>query len=179
MVRRDFTLNGQDSIFYDGLMSKVEALQNAESATIWGANFSFEWIISNSLRTQHDLTITTGEDSEGFPLRHVPPTFGSSHLIYEKQKLYLDLYACYSDKLDFEDLAPDEQDKPHLYLPDENGNPYSPAWWTLNIKSNYKISQNLTLGGGIENILDKRYRPYSSGVVSPGINFIFSILLKI
>ena len=178
MVRRYFTINGQDSILYDGEMSKVEALVNAESATIYGANFTFEYIITNTLRTQNYLTITKGEDSDGFPVRHVPPTFGSSHLIYENQKLYFDFYIDYSAKIDYDNLAPSEQDKPHIYLPDENGNPYSPSWFTLNLKSTYKLNRSVTLGGGVENILDKRYRTYSSGIVSPGVNFIFSVNAK-
>jgi hemoglobin/transferrin/lactoferrin receptor protein len=40
MVRRDFTINGQDSIMYDGVLSKVEAVVNASSAKIYGASFS-------------------------------------------------------------------------------------------------------------------------------------------
>ncbi|NOR73856.1 MAG: TonB-dependent receptor [Draconibacterium sp.] len=179
MVRRDFTINGQDSILYDGEMSKVEALVNAESATIYGVNFTLEYVITNTLRTQNYLTITKGQDSEGFPVRHVPPTFGSSHFIYESQKLYLDFYVDYSGKIDYDNLAPSEQDKPHIYLPDEIGNPYSPSWYTLNFKSNYKLSNKITFGGGIENILDKRYRTYSSGIISPGLNVIFSVQIKI
>ncbi len=178
MVRRDFTIGGQDSVLYDGTMSKVQALVNTESATIYGVGFSFEYLISNVLRTRNNLTITKGNDSEGFPVRHVPPVFGSSHLIYEIQKLYVDLYADYNGKIGFNELAPSEQDKPHIYLPDENGNPFSPSWWTLNLKSNYKINRKITLGVGIENILNKRFRPYSSGIVSPGINVVFSVNAK-
>ncbi|MDX1283828.1 MAG: TonB-dependent receptor, partial [Draconibacterium sp.] len=179
MVRRSYDGLGTDSLLYDGTMSKVEALVSAESATILGANFTFEFLFNNQWRTRHDITFTTGEDSEGLPLRHVPPTFGNSHLIYENQRWYVDLYLNYNGKLEFNDLATDEQDKPHLYVPDESGNPFSPAWWTLNVKTNYKITRKITLSGGVENILDKRYRPYSSGVVSPGINFIFSALIRI
>lgn len=179
LVRRDFTLNEQDSILYDGEMSKVEALVNAESATIFGANINFEFLFSGQWRTRHDITFTSGHDSDKLPLRHVPPTFGHSHLILENQKWFIDLYVNYNGKFDSDELAPDEQDKPHLYLSDENGNPYSPAWWTLNLKTNYKINSKITLSSGIENIFDKRYRPYSSGVVSPGFNFVFSALVKI
>lgn len=178
MVRRDYALNGQDSILYDGMMSKVETLVNTESATIIGANFTFEYVISNLLRTRNDLTITKGKDSEDLPIRHVPPTFGSSHLIYENQKVYFDLYIDYSGEIDFNNLAQSEIEKPYIYVPDENGNPYSPSWWTLNLKSNYKFNQKITLGAGIENILDKRYRTYSSGIVSPGANVLFSINAK-
>jgi hemoglobin/transferrin/lactoferrin receptor protein len=175
MVRRNYNLNGQDSILYDGEMSKVEALVNAESATIYGANFTFEYIITNTLRTQNYLTITKGKDSEDFPMRHVPPTFGSSHLIYENPKLFIDFYVDYCGQFDYNQLSPSEQNKPQIYLPDENGNPYSPSWYTLNLKSNYKLTRSVTLGGGIENILNKRYRTYSSGIVSPGANFVFSV----
>ena len=178
MVRRDFSLNGQDSIIYDGTLSKIEALVNADAADIYGGTVAFEYLFTNTFRTQNDLTITEGKDSDGFPVRHAPPLFGSTHLIYENQKLFADLYANYSSKLDFEDLAPSEKDKPYMYATKENGNPYSPAWWTLNLKFNYKLTPQIVLGGGLENILDKRYRTYSSGIVSPGLNFIFSVNVR-
>lgn len=174
MVRRDFSINGNDSIVYDGVLSKVEALVNAESASIWGANISFEYLFDNKLRTRNDLNITTGKDSEGLPMRHVPPTFGSTHFIYENQKIFVDFYINYSGKFDYEQLAKDEQEKPHLYIADENGHPYSPSWWTVNLKTNYKFNQKITLACGVENILNKRYRTYSSGIAAPGINFVFS-----
>jgi hemoglobin/transferrin/lactoferrin receptor protein len=178
MVRRDFSINGQDSIIYDGILSKVEALVNAESAQIYGGSFSLRYLFSSFFRTQHDLTVINGEDADGFPLRHVPPAFGSSHLVFEKQKWFVDFYLDYSGGFTFNQLAPSEQDKPHLYAVDENGNPWSPPWWTLNIKSNYRVNDYFSLNGGIENIFDKRYRAYSSGIVAPGINFKLSIMLK-
>jgi hemoglobin/transferrin/lactoferrin receptor protein len=178
MVRRDFTLNGQDSILYDGTLSKVEALVNAESAVIFGGNFAFEYLFTNSIRTRHDLTFAKGTDSDDYPVRHVPPTFGSSHLIFENQKLLVDLYISYSDKFDYEQLSPSEQEKPYMYATDENGNPWSPSWWTLNLKSSFIFNKSITLSGGIENLLDKRYRTYSSGIAAPGINLVLSMLIK-
>ena len=175
MVRREFTLNGQDSIMYDGTLSNVEALVNADAADICGTTIVFEYLFSGKLRTRNDLTITDGEDSDGYAVRHAPPLFGSSHLIFESQKLFFDMHANFNGKLDFDELAPSEQEKPYMYATDENGNPFSPAWWTLNMKFNYKLTPLIALGGGVENILDKRYRTYSSGIVSPGVNFIFSI----
>ena len=178
MVRREFSLNGNDSIIYDGILSKVEALVNAESASIYGGSVTFEYLFTNKIRTRNDLTLTRGKDSDNFPIRHVPPTFGSSHLIFENQKLFIDLYVNYSGKFDFEQLAPSEQDKPYLYAIDEMGKPFSPSWWTLNLKSSYQINRQLTFSSGIENILDHRYRTYSSGIISPGINFIFSLIAR-
>ena len=179
MVRRPYNGLGVDSIMYDGELSKVEALVNAESATIYGLSLNFEYLFSNQWRTRHDITFTHGEDSDGYPMRHVPPSFGSSHLIFESQRWFVDLYANYNGQFDYDELALDEQDKAHLYASDENGNPYSPSWWTMSLKSNYKVNRKITLSGGIENILNKRYRPYSSGVTSPGINVVASVLIKI
>jgi len=175
IVRREYTLNGRDSIMYDGTMSKTEALVNADAADIFGTTLVFEYLFTAKLHTRSDLTITDGEDSDGYPVRHAPPLFGSSHLIFEGQKLFFDLYTHFNGKLDFGELAPSEQEKPYMYATDENGNPFSPAWWTLNMKFNYKLTPLISLGGGVENILDKRYRTYSSGIVSPGVNFIFSV----
>ncbi|MBT6005247.1 MAG: TonB-dependent receptor, partial [Prolixibacteraceae bacterium] len=64
------------------------------------------------------------------------------------------------------------------YAIDEMGKPFSPSWWTLNLKSSYQINRQLTFSSGIENILDHRYRTYSSGIISPGINFIFSLIAR-
>ena len=178
MVRRDFTINGQDSILYDGTLSKVEALVNADAANIYGVSFALEYLFTNSLRMRHYQTYTDGKDSDGFPIRHAPPVFGSSHLIYQVPKLFVDLYASYNGQLDYDQLAPSEQDKPYMYATDENGNPYSPSWWTLNLKFNYNLTRSLLLGGGLENILNNRYRTYSSGIVSPGINAIISLNMK-
>ena len=42
MVRRDYTLNGMDSIMYDGTMSKVQAIQNAAKANVYGVQVGLE-----------------------------------------------------------------------------------------------------------------------------------------
>lgn len=179
MVRRDFTLNGEDSILYDGLMSKVEALVNAESADILGGSVSFEYLFNSSLKTRNDFTITFGEDADGKPLRHVPPAFGSSHLIFGREKWFVDFFAEYCGSLDYEELASSEKDKPHLYAMDDQGRPWSPGWWTMNLQGGYNIRETVALNGGVENMLNKRYRRYSSGIVSPGINFVLSLRITL
>lgn len=84
----------------------------------------------------------------------------------------------YSGKKDFEDLPEEEKGKTEIYAKDSQGNPYSPSWYTLNFKSMYKLNEQLLLTAGVENITDQRYRPYSSGIVAPGINFIMALRVK-
>ena len=60
-------------------------------------------------------------------------------------------------------------------LVDENGNPFSPSWTTLNARVAYNITEYLRLQAGIENMFDLQYRPYSSGIVAPGRNMQLSL----
>jgi len=62
-----------------------------------------------------------------------------------------------------------------MYALDNQGRPYSPGWYTLNIKGSYQISKTIELNLGMENLANIRYRPYSSGIVAPGRNFIIAL----
>jgi len=85
------------------------------------------------------------------------------------------LYARFNGEISNENLSPSEQEKPEIYAIDANGKPYSPAWWTLNLKTSVQLAKNFSINAGLENILNKRYRPYSSGIVSAGRNLIVSL----
>ncbi len=175
MVRRDFSFNGQDSIFYDGELSKVQALVNTGSAYLYGFNakifidFNKHWSLTSA------YNLVKGEDAQTVPLRHVTPAFGSTHLVYKRHRFKIDLSANYSDGFSYGQLAPEEQRKPHLYAVDENGLPYSPSWFTINIMSSIQLWDYVQANFGVENMLDNRYRPYSSGLVAPGRNFIIGL----
>jgi hemoglobin/transferrin/lactoferrin receptor protein len=45
----------------------------------------------------------------------------------------------------------------------------------LNLKVQYQLAALLMLSAGVENLTDQRYRPYSSGIVAPGRNFIVAL----
>lgn len=175
MARREFSFNGQDSIKYDGELSQVWAIVNVGSAQIYGGSFSFNWDVTSYLAFDTYLTLQKGEDADGLPVRHVPPMFGSTGLTLTREKLKIKLYTKYNGEISYENLARPEQSKPHLYAENEDGNPYSPAWWTLNLKTSYQINPYLQIDLGIENFFDYRYRPYSSGIAAPGRNLIVAL----
>jgi hemoglobin/transferrin/lactoferrin receptor protein len=161
MVRRDFTFNGEDSMLYDGRLSKVEALVNAGDAQIYGASFGLNYEIMAGLRFKQNYTITEGEDLEnGQALRHVAPTFGKSSLTFDKGRFSIIGWSRYSGKIAFNDLAPTEQDKPELYTKDG-----ALAWYTLNVSASLRVSEPMSLSLAVENILDHHYRTYSSGII--------------
>ncbi len=175
MVRRPFTFNGRDSIEYDGTKSQTLAVQNASGADIYGGSISLRAALSPNLRTSLKYTHIEGETDQGAPIRHVSPPFGAAHLIYEKGGWQLDGFLKVNREINNANLAPSEQDKLHIYALNEDQQPYSPGWYTLNLRAGYQVSETLSINAGVENILDKRYRPYSSGIVAPGRNFYLTL----
>jgi hemoglobin/transferrin/lactoferrin receptor protein len=179
LVRRDFTLNGASQIMYDGELSQVQAIQNAAKANVYGIQAGVEVKMPSGFRFSTDLNFQKGEEEldngDKSPSRHAAPFFGISRVGYANSKLDVEFNLQFSDEVAFDDLAEEEKSKKEIYAIDGNGNPYSPSWYTLNLKSMYKLNKNFTLTAGIENITDQRYRPYSSGIVSPGKNFILAL----
>lgn len=179
LVRREFLLNGQDSIMYDGELSQVQAIQNAAVANVYGVQAGLEVKLPAGFSFSSDINYQVGEeeldDGTTSPSRHAAPLFGVSRLNYKANKLNLQFYSTYQGEVKFEDLAIDEQGKDEIYAKDANGNNYSPAWYTLNIKAMCYLSETFTVSAGIENLTDQRYRPYSSGISAPGRNFILTL----
>ncbi len=175
IIRENFTIDGLDSIFYAGELSQVQALVNKDNATIYGIQTSIAYDVSTNFLLKANFNKEYGKTNDGMPIRHVAPTYGSFHIIYKAKKVKADLYTIYNGEISNENLAPDEQDKTYMYATDDNGNPYSPAWYTVNFRASYQINTTFQIQAGIENITDIRYRPYSSGIVAPGRNFILSL----
>lgn len=182
LVRRDYTLNGLDSILYDGTLSQVQAIQNAAMANVFGIQAGIEIKFPLGFGFSTDFNYQAGEeeldDGTTSPSRHAPPWFGVSRLIYSANKLNLQVYSEYSGERKFKDMPEEEKGKPEIYATDASGNPYSPSWYTLNFKASYQFAENFTISTGLENLTDQRYRPYSSGIVSPGRNFVLSLRIN-
>ncbi|MDD4747628.1 MAG: TonB-dependent receptor [Salinivirgaceae bacterium] len=182
MVRRPFQVNGADSILYDGEMSGVYAIQNAAHATVYGANIGVEiklpYGFAISSRYNYQVGNEEMENGDMTPSRHAAPAFGTTRITLNKKKISLQMYANYCAEVSYANLNEEERQKPVIYAIDSNGKPYSPGWVTLNFKARYQCTSQLSISAGLENITDQRYRPYSSGIVAGGRNFILSIRAK-
>ena len=171
MVRRDFTFNGQDSIVYDGTMSRVQAIVNAGHGYVTGFDVNARADITRDLSLRSTLTYTAGRDLEDdVPLRHIPPLFGETRLTCERLQWIAEVFARYNFDKPFDELAPEEQAKTHLYTPDG-----TPGWYTLNVRGGWRIHRSLELQAALENILDHHYRSFSSGISAPGRNLIIAL----
>ena len=179
LVRRDFSLDGQTVIDYQGEPSNVQAIQNAGEARVYGFEAGLNINFTDYLRLRSQYSITDGyteeDDGSQAPIRHAAPPFGNTRLTYRGKKLTLDAFVEYNGQLDFTDLAPSQQNNAFLYALDENGNPFAPDWMTLNLGAQYQLSESLLFTANLENLTDERYRPYSSGIAAPGRNLVMAV----
>lgn len=179
---RPFPINGVDSIAFEGRNLLTMALQNAAYATVWGVQAFFSVPMGKSVEWTIQGNYINGKETDDnrdqqVALRHAPPLYGNTQINWRKKNWLININAVYQGKITFEELAPTERAKTFLYALDSEGNPYCPEWYTLNAKLMYTHHRwQITLGW--ENITNRQYRPYSSGIVAPGSNVIAALQYK-
>ncbi|WP_185154160.1 TonB-dependent siderophore receptor [Fulvivirga sp. M361] len=183
IVRGDFTVNGQDSVLTDGINRKVLAQVNASEAIIYGGSIQLDWNISTHWASSLSITETAGNDrTNDQPLRHTTPVFGRWSVIYQKDALRAEFFSEFNGPRLRDDIPDNEiVDKPYLYARHrtDQSKDGSPGWYTLNISGAYELNKTFLITAALENILDRHYRPYSSGISAPGRNFILSVRASI
>jgi hemoglobin/transferrin/lactoferrin receptor protein len=179
MVLKDFQYLGMDSIYYQGVSSKVKAMQNVNKAFLKGTTVTLQIKLSDQLVVDNSLSITYGnysdlENDTIIPLDHIPPIFGRTSVQYCYKKLNLEGYILYNGDKKLQDYSPSGED--NLQYATKEG---MPSWLTINLLGNYKINKLFSVQAGVENILDKHYRTFASGISAPGRNFLVTVKLKL
>ncbi len=169
-----FTLNGNDSINYNGTVVQVLANQNVNKAYLYGFNGALSFQINTALVVSSTLNYTVGklQPSAGgtSPLDHIPPLYGRSGIAYTGTSFNLQTYALYNGPKKLRDYSKSGED--NLQYATVDG---TPSWVTLNFKSSFNLGKVFILQAGIENILDRNYRYFASGFSAPGRNFILAL----
>lgn len=168
-----FKYNGSDSIVYNGVNSRVLASQNKRSAYIYGFSSVFRTILLENLRMKVAMNYTYGRyktDSSDVPMDHIPPFQIRLGLEYAHGNFATDFFANYNGWKRLKDY----------YLKGEDNEQYAtpegmPAWFTLNWRVAYKLTGNISLQAGIDNILDVQYRTFASGINAPGRNCFITV----
>ncbi|WP_207505850.1 TonB-dependent receptor plug domain-containing protein [Telluribacter humicola] len=174
IVTDAFRFSGQSLIEYDGVLSRVTANQNKQQAYVQGYNLGVLVKIGQDLNLRNTYNYTYGrvleENGATTPLDHIPPRFGRTSLQYERSALRAELFALYNGWKRIKDYRLGAEDNEAFATPQG-----TPAWWTLNLRTSYKVSQFLTMQLACENILDRNYRYFASGVSAPSRNFILAV----
>jgi hemoglobin/transferrin/lactoferrin receptor protein len=176
MVRRNFAFNGQSELLFQGSLSQVQAVQNAAKSFVFGWEIGVDVAISPLFSFEGNYSLSRGEEEDENGIysrgRHVTPAFGDAQLVYKNSRFKASLVYVFNSEIDANQLPLSEQSKAYMYALDANGNPYSPAWDALHFRSQYTLSNAITTYVSWENMGNKRYRPYSSGISAAGSNLI-------
>jgi hemoglobin/transferrin/lactoferrin receptor protein len=174
IVVRDYTFGGHDSILYEGVLSRVQANQNAKQAILTGFNANLLWQIIPSLKASATYTYTYAQEKvSNTPLDHIPPAFGRVDLTYKKKKWEIQAYSLFNGAKTLDRYSPSGEDNLKFATPEG-----MPAWHTYNLKAAYKPSKHFQLQLGLENIMDSHYRHFASGISAPGRNLIATLRFK-
>lgn len=168
--RRESTLNGLDSMNYDGEMMKIMMNTNIGSATIKGVNFAYQLKINKQFSHNTIINFLQGKTKDEHPLAHIPPTSIMSTLNYEFKNQSISLSTHFNSlkkAIDYDLGGVD-----NLEEATEIGNP---SWYTLNLKYITTFNKNFTFIAGIHNMMDIHYKTFGSGISSSGRNFTLSL----
>jgi hemoglobin/transferrin/lactoferrin receptor protein len=174
VVADKFQANGRDSIDYDGVNSRVLALQNKRSASLWGFSSTLQADLAASWSVYASVAYTRGRIADDSPLDHIPPMYGKVGGRWHTPKVYAEAYLLFNGKKKLEDYNLEGEDNLQ-YAPADG----MPAWYTLNVRGGYNIGRNLILQAGIDNILDVQYRTFASGINGPGRNIWLTLRVKV
>lgn len=172
-----FTYEGQDSILYNGNMTKVYAPQNKAQAFLYGGGVDFTYRPMLHVSMYGGINYTYGRfnqaDTALIPLDHVPPVNGRIGIKYSTTGWYMELYSLFNGKKRITDYNLAGEDNLPYATP--NG---TPSWYTINLRAGVTVVKNVMLQAGIENILDRNYRYFASGMSAAGRNFILAVRFK-
>jgi hemoglobin/transferrin/lactoferrin receptor protein len=189
LVKAPFRVNGQDSIIYDGVNSQVLANQNSNKGRLYGFSASLNIAISKQLTLSSDISYTNGRfetdpatassiyekqangtyllvqrNVSSKPLDHIPPMIGKTALVYQGNKLRLELFALYNGWKRLDQFNADGEDNAQ-YATAEG----MPGWVTANWRGSYNICRPVpkTYSTAITATLPRVFRPQGAICTSP------------
>jgi hemoglobin/transferrin/lactoferrin receptor protein len=171
IVRKPYTLNGADSLVYDGEKLKIQTNLNSDKAEISGFSISLDVTLTKEFKVLSSLSKTYANSlTDTLPVAHIPPLYGRTDFLLQIDELFLDVYLVYNAQKPISEFSLTGEDNADKATADG-----SPAWYTINIASTINLSKKIALQLGMENLLDVHYRTFSSGVSAPGRNFIAAL----
>lgn len=174
----DGTFNGADSVFYNNSMSKVVSVVNKSKAYLYGVSMNGSVSFCRHFSAEATFNYTYGrirEQGKKLPLDHIAPVFGKVSLNYKASKFGSEIFMLYNGAKDSSNYKTEAEDN-EVYSADPVRG-FTPAWMTFNSRLSYQLSRVAIVQLAVENIFDKFYRVFASGISAPGRNL--SVTLRI
>jgi hemoglobin/transferrin/lactoferrin receptor protein len=169
-----FSLNGADTVMYDDKWTPVVASQNKAEAYLMGFQGYVQFKPVRDFALYSTLTYTYGRYKDGInghvPLDHIPPVYGKTGIIFAYKILSVDCYALYNGWKKLAEYNPYGED--NLQYATNMG---MPSWMTFNINTNWSITKSFKAQVALENVFDKNYRAFASGISGAGRNLVLRL----
>jgi hemoglobin/transferrin/lactoferrin receptor protein len=171
IVLRPTTYNGKDSVIYQGAKTAIQTMQNAATANVYGFQGTIKARFTKFLALKTNLTYSVGTVTKdpiytkNTPLDHIPPLYGSTSLQFEAKKIKAEIWSMYNGWKYLADYSPSGED--NLQYATKDG---MPSWVTFNLRASYQINRFVQIQGSLDNIFDRHYRYFASGVSAAGRN---------
>ena len=173
ITSQPFLFNGESQIIYDGQLSDVTANVNAGRARLYGYSADLSLPLNNRLALNATATYTHARivsDEPDQPLDHIPPFFANSSIAYRNSMFDAEFFIQYNGMKKLEDYNVNGEDNL------AQATPYGmPAWYTFNLRTSCSLNRSLKLQLGLDNILDRNYRVFASGISAPGRNLLIAL----
>jgi len=168
IVTQDATFNGSAYITYGDTVSKVQKNVNASEAYIIGFCGILNYDISSNFSASGTYNYTYGRITSvnpETPLDHISPAFGRVSLVWKAKKMRAEFFSIFNAAKELKDYNLGGED--NLQYATTNG---MPAWYTLNLRYSYQVNKYIQAQLNLDNITDKAYRVFASGINAPGRN---------
>lgn len=168
------TVNGNSFETINGQKYAYQKLSNATSAYIFGGYGMLKIKLNSNFDLFGNLNYTYGRvkqtaTSAETPLDHIPPISGKMAMQYHLNKFNSEFSILWNSAKESADYSMSGEDNIDKSADPVNG--YMPAWYTLNLRTSYIFTKNLSAQASLENILDTHYRVFASGISSSGRGF--------
>jgi hemoglobin/transferrin/lactoferrin receptor protein len=174
LVVLPFTFDGQPVIDFNGSPSQVMATQNKGRAYLYGYSLQVRAELAEHfvLSATHNYTHGRVKNEAGpeTPLDHIPPAFGRVGLQYNRGPFKSEVFCNFSGWKRLRNYSTSGEDNLQYATPKG-----MPSWYTINLRTGYRLTKTFTLQAGVDNLLDLQYRMFASGIHSSGRN-IFGTL---
>lgn len=177
LVLDKYKFNGQDSILYSGVRSAVFANQNKASAYVTGFSLNGSLTIAKGTAIDGVVTYTYGrytdQNKVKIPLDHIPPVYGRIGIKTQQHQWNAEFYSLFNGWKRLKNYNPNGED--NLQYATADG---MPSWLTLNFRAGFHFSKNIQSVLLLENLTDKNYRYFASGISAPGRNISLSLKVE-
>ncbi len=166
-----FTANIPD--FQEVLGSEARINVNKDEAYIYGVSSQFSAAVNSNFDISSSINYTYGRikgDSVDTPLDHIPPVFGKTSFNLKLNKFRAEFWVMYNGWKKIKDYRLDTEDNEDYATADG-----MPAWYTLNIRGQYQITDKFQVQASLDNILNMHYRVFASGISAPGRNLMVTL----